>query len=271
MERVTEKWRSDGEDDERPKRKTKPQHCPGSRVLCCCAWENGKVEVVNAKAGATVTLKWRKPLNPDEQILWTFGTTDQTIMIAKVSSSEVQVPRSDLFQSRLHLDKETGDLTLSNLIVNNTGVYKQRRIGSFISYQSFKLTVYNALSPPSISIVKSHLGGCQPLQVECSTNNSRDLSLSWFRGRVHLQNISSVELARLSLPLEIEFSDTSLYICEAQNPMEKQNTTFQPSELCLKNEESSSCHTELMVRLILSAVIGLVLIVLVVDHLRIRN
>ncbi|XP_033820699.1 uncharacterized protein LOC117369554 [Periophthalmus magnuspinnatus] len=240
-------------------------------VLCCCAWADGEVEPVDAKAGATVTFKWKKTFNPDEQLLWTFETSDRSIMIAKITYSEVRLSVLDQFQSRINLDKETGDLILSNLTVNDTGQYKQQRIGPFISYKLFKLTVYNPLSTPSVDIVQIHPGGCQPLLIECSTENSRNLSLSWFRGTVQLKNMSSVELARLSLPLELGLGETSKYICEAQNPMEKQSMNFDPNQLCLKKGETGSCHNELMVRLILSAIIGLVMIALVVDHLRIRN
>lgn len=238
-------------------------------LLSCVCTEDNIQTVLNVKVGGAVT--FRTGHCAERQILWTFGHTEPNMRIVKVSLSEVQVDTVGL-RTRAYVEPKTRALTISNLTQNDSGVYQQQCIGANISSERFKLNVYNLVASPFISIIDSPHGGCHPLTLQCSVDNSRDLTLTWFRGKDRLRNISRLDLSNLTLSVEVEHSDTSRYVCEAQNPVDKKSSQFNPNEMCLKNGESSSwCHSELMVRLVLSAIVGFVLLVLVVDHLRIRK
>lgn len=78
---------------------------------------------------------------------------------------------------------------------------------------------------------------CCLLTVECSVENSRELILSWFKGRDRLRNTSSLDLsARISLPLEIQYHDGDNYICLAENPVEEKATKLHTEDTCPKDE-----------------------------------
>uniref|UniRef100_A0A8C6UA99 Ig-like domain-containing protein n=1 Tax=Neogobius melanostomus TaxID=47308 RepID=A0A8C6UA99_9GOBI len=205
--------------------------CPS--VLVCCAWVNGEAEIVNAKAGSSVTLNSGK-ITKANQTLWTYGAEKPSFLIAKVSSSQGSFWAQPQFKERLNLDRETGDLTISKLSLNDTGVYERQRIGTYISSKQFKLEVYSPLSPPSVNVEKSYSGECQ---VECSVKNSRNLTLTWFKGNDWLQRMSSSDSAGLSLALNLNQRETHKYFCEARNPLENMTARFHPNEICLKNGE----------------------------------
>uniref|UniRef100_A0A3B3ZXG1 Ig-like domain-containing protein n=1 Tax=Periophthalmus magnuspinnatus TaxID=409849 RepID=A0A3B3ZXG1_9GOBI len=139
-------------------------------------------------------------------------------------------------QDHLLLDDQTGDLTITNILKHLSGVYCVRLMYNkdpHIMIQ-YEVHVYSPVSAPKL-LFEKHISDSTKswsCRVNCSVRN---LSLSWFRGTVQLKNMSSVELARLSLPLELGLGETSKYICEAQNPMEKQSMNFDPNQLCLKN------------------------------------
>uniref|UniRef100_A0A8C6UFI4 Ig-like domain-containing protein n=1 Tax=Neogobius melanostomus TaxID=47308 RepID=A0A8C6UFI4_9GOBI len=173
---------------------------------------------------------------------------------------------------RLNLDRETGDLTISKLSLNDTGVYERQRIGTYISSKQFKLEVYskNHTHLPSSTVHENHKH--TECQVECSVKNSRNLTLTWFKGNDWLQRMSSSDSAGLSLALNLNQRETHKYFCEARNPLENMTARFHPNEICLKNGESSTwCHSKLTVRPVLSTVIGLVLMVFVADHLEVDS
>lgn len=66
--------------------------------------------------------------------------------------------------------------------------------------------------------------------------NSRELILSWYRGRDRLKSTSSdVLFSRLSLPLEIQSHDGDNYSCMAENPVEAKSTKLLTEDPCLKD------------------------------------
>uniref|UniRef100_A0AAV2LLI1 Ig-like domain-containing protein n=1 Tax=Knipowitschia caucasica TaxID=637954 RepID=A0AAV2LLI1_KNICA len=185
-------------------------------------------EVIGARSGSSVSLLSGVCLGQQRQLLWTFINSHSRVMIAKVIPPII-VELNPSLESRLRVNAETGDLHLSNLTLNDTGLYQQLCIEQSISFKSYQLIIYPRLSSPSVS-VKSPGGGCCPLLVDCSTENSRNLSLSWFKGEVLLQTTSSPESPTLSLTLKLQLGETSAFVCEVQNPVEKRNVTFQPEE-----------------------------------------
>ncbi|XP_042255856.1 CD48 antigen-like [Thunnus thynnus] len=240
-------------------------------VLLSCVWA-GENEVA-AREGATVTLKTRESGSYSNiQIVWTFGTENPNMRIAIVKSREVRSEYDERFRGRLQLDSWSGALTITNLRLSDSGVYMWQSIGSTILFQNFHLTVYSSVSPPTIKVNASLVNTrCSSLTVECSVENSRELILSWFRGRERLKTTSSPNLStRVFLPLEIQYHDGDNYSCLAENPVEEKATKLHTEDTCLKNEESW-CQTEATVRLVISAVVGMALIFLIVDHMRLRR
>uniref|UniRef100_A0A3B3V8E5 Ig-like domain-containing protein n=1 Tax=Poecilia latipinna TaxID=48699 RepID=A0A3B3V8E5_9TELE len=200
------------------------------------------------------------------RVVWTFGVESPNIRIASANlRKEVKCDYEEKFRARLLLDSLTGALTVSQLETSDSGVYQFQSISSKILSRDFHLTVYTALCVSSVVNSSS-----ASVTVECSVQNSRELKLSWYRGTERLKQTSSPSLpTMLTLSLEVDAPDGDDYSCVAENPVERQTTKLLTKDVQLGNAENSSwCQNEATVRLIVSAGIALVLILLLVDYIR---
>ena len=78
---------------------------------------------------------------------------------------------------------------------------------------------------------------CQSLTVECSVENGRNVTLSWYRGEERLNQTSSPDLStNLSLPLEIKDQDGDYnYSCKVENPVDEALSELHIDQICLRN------------------------------------
>ncbi|CAI5681642.1 uncharacterized protein LOC112847045 [Oreochromis niloticus] len=248
--------------------------CFTAGILCCFGGNEGKT-AVKAKERADVTLQTgESPSNA--KIIWTFGAENPNMLLATIKKREVKSDYDESFRDRLQLDSQTGALTITQLSVLDSGIYKWQAISDTISWKQFNLTVYGSLGTPSITVRSSfNTKSCSSVTVECSVHNSQDLVLSWYRVEERLTNISSPDLSsKLYLALEIESHERGSYSCIAENPVEKKMTKLSGEDTTMKIESGESrswCQTESTVRLVISTVFGMALIILVVDHIRLRR
>lgn len=91
--------------------------------------------------------------------------------------------------------------------------------------------------PPSIKVNVSLTNtSCSSVTVECFVENSKELTLSLYRGRDRLKSTSSSVLSsRLSLALEIKSHDGDDYSCVAENPVDKKATKIHTEDTCLRD------------------------------------
>ncbi|XP_027872123.1 hepatocyte cell adhesion molecule-like isoform X1 [Xiphophorus couchianus] len=240
-------------------------------VLLCYVCAKEEKKAVKARARTNITLQpVESPHNA--RVVWTFGVESPNIRIASVKlNKEVKCDYEEKFRDRLLLDSNTGALTISQLEMSDSGVYQFQSISSKILSRDFHLTVYSFLPMPSITVTSSVINtSSASVTVECSVQNSRELKLSWYRGTERLKQTNSPSLpSELSLSLEVDAADGDNYSCMAENPVERQTTKLLTKDIQLGNGENSSwCQNEATVRLIVSAGIALVLILLLVDHIR---
>uniref|UniRef100_A0A3Q3QLV6 Ig-like domain-containing protein n=1 Tax=Monopterus albus TaxID=43700 RepID=A0A3Q3QLV6_MONAL len=206
-------------------------------VLLCCTCADENKEAVKAKEGATVTLQTRDTIhNINTQIVWTFGPENPNMRIATVKKREARSDYVERFRDRLQLDSLTGALTITQLRVTDSGVYMWQSISSNILSQNLHLSVYSSVTPPFITVNTSLVNmSCSSVILQCSAENTREMTLAWYRGRDRVKNISSPDLSfRLSLPLEIESHDGDNYSCVAENPVDEKATTLHTEDTCLK-------------------------------------
>ncbi|KAM7009791.1 hepatic and glial cell adhesion molecule-like [Tautogolabrus adspersus] len=203
-----------------------------------------------------------------------FGLEKPDRRIARMKDGDVRTNYNTFFRDRLQLDHQSGSLSITELRSNDSGVYMCQSIGSHIFSQQFNLIVYASVCTPSIRINSSAMNSrCSLLTVECSVQSSRELRLSWFRGRDKLKETSRPDpSSTLHLSLLIQAGDEDEYSCVAENPVDQKSSRLHTADTCLnKGETLSWCNTEATVRLVFSAVLGLALLVLVVDHVRFRR
>ncbi|CAM4660636.1 unnamed protein product [Leuciscus chuanchicus] len=207
----------------------------------------------------------------DDQILWRFG--DENTLIAEINVLDDRITVYDdvpdgRFRDRLKLDHQTGSLTITNTTTEHTGVYKLEMIRNLS--KSFNLTVYSRLPVPVIISNSSHCSSSSCSLVCSSVLNVCDATLSWYKGISVLSSISVCDLSiSLSLPLEVEYQDKNTYSCVLNNPISNQTTHLDINTLCHTCAEVHCCgSTEAVIRLVVSAVVGVATVILLVYDIR---
>ncbi|XP_058616378.1 SLAM family member 5-like [Onychostoma macrolepis] len=242
---------------------------------------------ISVKEGDSVTL------NSDcieimryDWIRWRFG--NDNILIAEINKRvESMTVYDDVldgrFRDRLKLDKQTGSLTITNTRPEHSGHYKiQMMLSDKFSSKAFRVSVYARLpvpvisnssqcSSPSSSSSSSSQQNCSLL---CSVVNVGHVTLSWYKGNSLLSSISVSDLSiSLSLPLEVEYQDKNTYSCVLNNPISNQTRHLNITELCQPRPDSVHCcgSTNAVIRLVLSALVGVATVILLVYDIRSRR
>lgn len=96
---------------------------------------------MKAKERADVTLQTgESPSNA--KIIWTFGAENPNMRLATIKKRVVKSDYDVRFKDRLQLDSQTGALTITQLSVQDSGIYKWQAISDTILWKQFNLTVY---------------------------------------------------------------------------------------------------------------------------------
>uniref|UniRef100_A0A4W5M4B9 Ig-like domain-containing protein n=1 Tax=Hucho hucho TaxID=62062 RepID=A0A4W5M4B9_9TELE len=136
------------------------------------------------------------------------------------------------FKNRLHWNNVTGFFTLTDLQIDDSGVYTVENSDEEKRTHTFQLTVYYVLSKPQVTVHDN-----SPCTVVCSVENRREVTLSWYRGEEKLNQTSSPDLnITLSLPLKVDEQNRDSYRCEAANPVSKE-TAVVPN-YCIESDPS---------------------------------
>ncbi|XP_073701051.1 uncharacterized protein [Garra rufa] len=213
-----------------------------------------------------------------DQILWRFGYNN--ILIAKMNRQNNESRFYDdnadgRFRDRLKLEK-TGSLTITNARTTDSGLYKVTSSRTETPLSVFNLTVYAHLPIPVITTYSpknaSSSGSVFKCAFLCSVGNVSDVTVSWYKGNSVFSSISVSDLSR-SLSLHLECLDDS-YSCVVNNPISNQRQHLNNTELCQPcSEVCILCcgSTEVVIRLALSALVGVATVVVLVHDLRSRN
>ncbi|CAM4661423.1 unnamed protein product [Leuciscus chuanchicus] len=224
--------------------------------------------------GYSVTLNPGLLKISDDGFQWMFGTENTVIAEINKQTDRITVYDDVLdgrFRDRLKLNNQTGSLTITNTTTEHAGVYKVKILRNVIIL--FNLTVYARLPVPVIS--RDCSSSSSSCSLVCSSVvNASHVTLSWYKGISVLSSISASDLSiSLSLPLEVEYQDKNTYSCVLNNPISNQTTHLDINTLCHTCADSVHCcgPTEAVIRLVLSALVGVATVIIVVYEIRSRR
>ncbi|XP_065100449.1 uncharacterized protein [Paramisgurnus dabryanus] len=239
-----------------------------------------EVKSVSVMKGDSVTLH----IDIDEiqrydDLRWTFGPQYTFIAgIYRWPLNEISI-RDDVldgrFRDRLQVNKQTGDLTITDITTQHTGLYLM--VNNYVEDLSrFYIKVYTHLPVPLITFNSSQCPSSSSPSVSnclllCSVLNMRGVSLSWYKGNSLLSSISVSDLnIRLSLPLEVEYQDTNTYSCVLNNTNTNQTQHLNITQLCQPCSDCVSCcdTTESVIRLVVSALVGVATVAVLIYDIR---
>ncbi|XP_059399795.1 uncharacterized protein LOC132131720 [Carassius carassius] len=247
-----------------------------------CLWHlvDGE-KIVSVTEGDSVTLHSAVT----EQIRYYFRNTEwmwvgpENTRIARflqrIEMKNIRYFYVERFGDRLQIDNQTGSLTIRNIRTTDSGLYQ---LTSEFSGDLFNVTVYARLPIPVITrhsacSSSSSSSSQQNCSLLCSVVIVSHVTLSWYKGNSLLSIISVSDLnISLSLPLEIKSLDDS-YSCVLNNPISNQTVPLNSTELCQPCTDSVHCcgFTEAVIRLVISAMVGVATVAVVVYDIRSRK
>ncbi|XP_064782137.1 hepatic and glial cell adhesion molecule-like [Oncorhynchus masou masou] len=135
------------------------------------------------------------------------------------------------YKNRLHWNNVTGVFTLSDLQIDDSGVYTVENTDGDEGKTThiFQLTVYYVLSKPQVTVHDNI--SCS---VVCSVENGREVTLSWYKGGEIINQTSSPDHITLSIPLKVDEQNRDSYRCEAANPVSKETAVVPHS--CIESD-----------------------------------
>ncbi|XP_051741622.1 uncharacterized protein LOC127508067 isoform X1 [Ctenopharyngodon idella] len=245
--------------------------------ICLCLWSLNGVFVADAVKSESVTEGESVSLNSrftqiqtHEDIEWRFGD----ILIAKVKNNKNVFYDIDKesFKDRLKLD-QTGSLTIINSRTTDSGLYTVSS-SSRDTINTINLTVYARLPVPVISSNSSSSSSSSSCSLVCSAVNVSHVTLSWFKGNSVFSSIRVSDLSSWSdLLLHLECVDDS-YSCVLNNPIRNQTQHLNNTQLC-QTCAAVCIHycgfTEAVIRLALSALVGVATVAVLVYDIRSRS
>ncbi|XP_056090944.1 hepatic and glial cell adhesion molecule-like [Rhinichthys klamathensis goyatoka] len=204
--------------------------------------------------------------------MWRTGHNNNLIATINGKDNKTDFP-DERFRDRLKLDHQTGSLTITNTRNTDSGLYTVSSTRSETPLNTFNLTVYAHLPVPVISRDCSVLRLYQNCSFVCSVVDVSYVTLSWYKGNSVLSSISVCDLSiSLSLLLEIQCLDES-YSCVLNNPISNQTTHLDITQLCKTSSDYIHCcgFTEAVIRLALSALVGVATVAVLVYEFRSRS
>ncbi|XP_073718046.1 uncharacterized protein [Misgurnus anguillicaudatus] len=226
-----------------------------SLCFCCLTGVFGdEVKSVSVMEGDSLTLQTDTKLQRDHLILWMFGP--QETVIAEINKEANKFLKYDdvldgRFRDRLQLNDQTGDLTITNINTEDSGLYHINIRSNRITSHRFNVIVYARLPVPVITRNSSQCSSSSALSSSsrcvllCSVLNVRDVSLSWYKGNSLLSSISVSDLnIRLSLSLEVEYQDNNTYRCVVNNTITNQTQHLNITHLCQTCSDTTGLSTD---------------------------
>ncbi|XP_008301124.1 CD48 antigen-like [Stegastes partitus] len=117
---------------------------PGVLLLFFAGFAFGEEPPVTKRDGETVTLHLNQTAHQSKDYLWTYGQHQPVLAITIVTNGQITLVNGTRFGNRLQTNIETASITISNLTVNDSGIFLVQVLtetGTLL--QRFNLTVHD--------------------------------------------------------------------------------------------------------------------------------
>ncbi|XP_073721382.1 uncharacterized protein [Misgurnus anguillicaudatus] len=149
--------------------------------LCFCGLAGvfgDEVKSVSVIEGDSVTLHTHIKLQRDDLVVWRFGPENSLIARINVVAKDISINDDDLdggFRDRLQVNIQTGDLTITNITTQHTGLYNIIISGKQILYR-FNVIVYGVfgVEVKSVSVMEG-----DSVTLHTDTEIQRDDLILW--------------------------------------------------------------------------------------------
>ncbi|XP_076151207.1 uncharacterized protein LOC143134591 isoform X2 [Alosa pseudoharengus] len=176
--------------------------------------------------------------------------------IATLFKGQVRIDNPH-FRNHTRWDNDFGYFSLHNLRTGDSGKYViENTADQERAKYYFQLTIYEEVSQPQVSLDDEH--SCL---WRCSVENSRDVTLAWYKDNVCLNQTGNPD-NNISLSLNLKVEDSSTYDCVAANPAINQTTRLSHSDTqqhCLKSTDPGREHA-IIISVVVLSVIGVILV-----------
>ncbi|KAA0711762.1 hypothetical protein E1301_Tti020879 [Triplophysa tibetana] len=106
------------------------------------------VKSVSVMEGDSVTLHTDVVKQRDDLIVWSYGSENTVVAIINGKDISTKLSEDEKFKDTLKLNHQTGDLIISDVRSQHSGLYTLRiRINNKVSYKKFNLTVSSHFPP----------------------------------------------------------------------------------------------------------------------------
>ncbi|XP_055074558.2 SLAM family member 9-like [Misgurnus anguillicaudatus] len=236
--------------------------------LCSSGVFGDEVKSVSVMEGDSVTLPSNiTEILRDDVIQWMFVVTNESLVRFNKAANKTTIYANVFdgrFRDRLQVNNLTGDLIITNITTQHTGLYRVIITSATeISYR-FNVIVYARLPVPVITTQNSSSSERASCVFECSVMNVTDVSLSWYKGNSLLSSISVSDLNISSISLHLKCLDDS-YSCVVNNPISNQ-TQHLNTDLCQTCSGCVCCCNgpEAVIRLVISTLVGVATVTVLV-------
>ncbi|CAI5678944.1 unnamed protein product [Oreochromis niloticus] len=183
------------------------------------------------------------------------------------------------FESLLLLNPCTAELTFIGITKNLSGSYCVRIEDSgFVEITTkFFITVYDPVSVPHITEAQTDITPKISIETQsavsgicsarCWVENSFNVTLSWHRGSEIIMNTSDPDVSNnLTLTLEIQRKNESIYTCRAENPVSNKTAALNSTLWCSAHDITGDTGWIIGVIVGVGAPVVMVLVIVAVAH-----